>query len=52
MYQIKNRSLKIGNTLIEYIITGTEHITARNGVPDCIIVDKKHTCGLTYKLVL
>ena len=28
MYQIKNSSLKIGNILIEYIITGTEHIIA------------------------
>ena len=52
MYQIKNSSLKIGNTLIEYIITGTEHIITRNGVPDHIIMDKKHICGLTYKLVL
>ena len=34
MYQIKNGSLKVGNTLIEYIITGS-------GVLDHIIYGQK-----------
>ena len=31
----------VGNILIEYIITGIEHITTRNGVPVHIIMDRR-----------